>query len=455
MVPAGRVVVGLDVIYSEVSNSLYLSSVVVPQEEEVKKVLDAVKQNVGLDFFFCKTVKTSERGIEEKRKLYGDLINFLARTADGGSVALVATEEVKLDFQSFMLSFSPEEEPRSVENNFFEKKCVFVQVEECVRALQIRSRDRPVREALEKAAAHDGPAGYFQNFIARKLLESNETARYSATELARTCFESSYDIHEMDDSARKCTAVRALEVGMLWEHGLRALAANSEQIRSILESFDGNRRLQPSAESIGEEVGMRRMPTTGGPSVDGVTSEHERLTAGSVDDDSSAYECNICFQEAVDPVVTVCGHLFCWPCLSQWLNSGRSFKECPVCKAGVEEDKVIPIYGRGGSRSDPRTRQDERTATSESGASGGNSSHSTDEVPRRPAGQRPPPVPNTSRFGFQGNAGGFTIHASFGLFPSLFGLAFVRCCCLVQEGIALIHLAESTWPGRASSESFK
>src|SRR5271168_5029916 len=29
------------------------------------------------------------------------------------------------------------------------------------------------------------------------------------------------------------------------------------------------------------------------------------------------FDCNICFDVARDPVVTQCGHLYCWPCLHQ------------------------------------------------------------------------------------------------------------------------------------------
>src|SRR5579862_5295617 len=31
------------------------------------------------------------------------------------------------------------------------------------------------------------------------------------------------------------------------------------------------------------------------------------------------FECNICFDAARDPVVTQCGHLYCWPCLHRVL----------------------------------------------------------------------------------------------------------------------------------------
>jgi len=32
----------------------------------------------------------------------------------------------------------------------------------------------------------------------------------------------------------------------------------------------------------------------------------------SEDRGGSQYECNICLETAVEPVVTFCGHLFCW-----------------------------------------------------------------------------------------------------------------------------------------------
>ena len=58
-------------------------------------------------------------------------------------------------------------------------------------------------------------------------------------------------------------------------------------------------------------------------------------------------ECNICLDTARDAVVTFCGHLYCWPCLYRWLHNGHNV--CPVCKAGVTRESVIPLYGRGGS----------------------------------------------------------------------------------------------------------
>lgn len=95
-----------------------------------------------------------------------------------------------------------------------------------------------------------------------------------------------------------------------------------------------------------------------------------------------------------------------------------------MCKAMVEEEKLVPLYGRGKNSTDPRSRS----------VPGVN-------IPNRPAGQRPEtaPPPNANHFaphgfGFMGGLGGFapmatarfgnfTFSAAFGgLMPALFNL---------------------------------
>ncbi|KAG0528913.1 hypothetical protein BDA96_05G053200, partial [Sorghum bicolor] len=69
-------------------------------------------------------------------------------------------------------------------------------------------------------------------------------------------------------------------------------------------------------------------------------------------------ECNMCPELAKRPVVTPCGHLFCWPCLLQWLHAQSPFSECPVCKVEVLEMNVTLIYGRVGEEEDSTTNPD-------------------------------------------------------------------------------------------------
>ncbi|KAI3472138.1 hypothetical protein Pfo_029626 [Paulownia fortunei] len=71
------------------------------------------------------------------------------------------------------------------------------------------------------------------------------------------------------------------------------------------------------------------------------------------DEEGSYFDCNICLDLAKDPVVTCCGHLFCWPCLYRWLHHHSDAKECPVCKGEVTIKNVTPIYGRGNNMREP------------------------------------------------------------------------------------------------------
>ncbi|ONK74588.1 uncharacterized protein A4U43_C03F8030 [Asparagus officinalis] len=142
-------------------------------------------------------------------------------------------------------------------------------------------------------------------------------------------------------------------------------------------------------------------------------------SSGNNNSEAGNFECNICLELAQDPIVTLCGHLFCWPCLYQWLHVHAHSLECPVCKAVIEEEKLVPLYGRGKTSTDPRSKT----------MPGVN-------IPHRPSGQRPatapPPEANHNQFPhvnpwFMGGApvastrfGNFTFSAAFGgLFPLL------------------------------------
>lgn len=106
-----------------------------------------------------------------------------------------------------------------------------------------------------------------------------------------------------------------------------------------------------------------------------VVAENSEKQAEEKNRCATNFDCNICFEIAKEPVVTSCGHLFCWPCLYQWLHVHSNHKECPVCKGEVTEANITPIFGRGCSRSDIRNKDEENSA---SGLS----------IPPRPRGNR-------------------------------------------------------------------
>ncbi|GLU13682.1 hypothetical protein SLE2022_302990 [Rubroshorea leprosula] len=151
------------------------------------------------------------------------------------------------------------------------------------------------------------------------------------------------------------------------------------------------------------------------------TSMPSPRCSGNSSIDAGDFECNICFDLAQDPIVTLCGHLYCWPCLYRWLHHHSHSQECPVCKALIQEDKLVPLYGRGNAQTDPRSK-----------------SYPGMEIPHRPAGQRPetappPPTNQFADYGF-GLRGGFMPMATArignftmgfgGLIPSLFNIHF-------------------------------
>ncbi|KAI3841001.1 hypothetical protein MKX03_018232 [Papaver bracteatum] len=108
--------------------------------------------------------------------------------------------------------------------------------------------------------------------------------------------------------------------------------------------------------------------------------------SGSGDrNDMANFNCSICLDLAQDPIVTLCGHLYCWPCLYKWFETHSLPQECPVCKALIQEDKLVPLYGRGKtSADDPRLKSIPET-----------------DIPDRPAAQRPETAnraPNMNQF---------------------------------------------------------
>ncbi|XP_073290601.1 uncharacterized protein [Primulina huaijiensis] len=65
------------------------------------------------------------------------------------------------------------------------------------------------------------------------------------------------------------------------------------------------------------------------------------------DEEVCFYACNICSETARSPVVTCCGHLFCWACFYHMNYVDSTSKECPVCEGEVSDESVIPVYGNG------------------------------------------------------------------------------------------------------------
>ncbi|CAF1715503.1 hypothetical protein Bca4012_040825 [Brassica carinata] len=90
------------------------------------------------------------------------------------------------------------------------------------------------------------------------------------------------------------------------------------------------------------------------------TTKPDPVTDSVPSSDDSSFDCNICLDSVQEPVVTLCGHLFCWPCIHKWLHvqsdEHQGHKQCPVCKSKVSHSTLVPLYGRGGGNSQEKDK---------------------------------------------------------------------------------------------------
>ncbi|KAE8662308.1 E3 ubiquitin-protein ligase RMA1H1 [Hibiscus syriacus] len=145
------------------------------------------------------------------------------------------------------------------------------------------------------------------------------------------------------------------------------------------------------------EAGVQNRLLEGKRSMEKWMTSPEAIT--DPDDNSSAgFDCNICLDTVHDPVVTLCGHIYCWPCMYKWLqfqsnsteNQDQKPPQCPVCKAEVSDSTLVPLYGRG------RTSKASKSKAPQLGI----------VIPKRPLGPdlgtpRTPNTPSTPQFAHQ------------------------------------------------------
>ncbi|MEN2500239.1 MAG: hypothetical protein MHMPM18_004406 [Marteilia pararefringens] len=71
-------------------------------------------------------------------------------------------------------------------------------------------------------------------------------------------------------------------------------------------------------------------------------STNDITAAANIHHHHHPFTCTICLSGAKDPVLTTCGHLFCWECLEPWLKKSH---KCPMCKYTIRiGEDVIPIF---------------------------------------------------------------------------------------------------------------
>lgn len=79
------------------------------------------------------------------------------------------------------------------------------------------------------------------------------------------------------------------------------------------------------------------------------SSEHPSVVPSSSEtnnDNDMAFVCNICLEgvKDKDPVVTQCGHLYCWPCLYRWLNTRHVSAPCVLADRTSLKQNLTHLY---------------------------------------------------------------------------------------------------------------
>lgn len=123
-----------------------------------------------------------------------------------------------------------------------------------------------------------------------------------------------------------------------------SFGSNSEWNSFPSEALHGLRDARVS-DGANETNSVSEKESTEGVPVEDLEEDGEKDKSSG----SANFDCNVCLDVAKEPVVTSCGHLFCWPCLFQWLHIHCDHRECPVCKGEVADSDITPIYGRGSS----------------------------------------------------------------------------------------------------------
>lgn len=70
------------------------------------------------------------------------------------------------------------------------------------------------------------------------------------------------------------------------------------------------------------------------------SSTQDKITTNLFNEQcSNSRKCQLCLEAAVT-TATLCGHLFCWNCISDWL---RTKPQCPICRQHVPPSRIVHL----------------------------------------------------------------------------------------------------------------
>lgn len=55
---------------------------------------------------------------------------------------------------------------------------------------------------------------------------------------------------------------------------------------------------------------------------------------------SNNSKCSLCLEPRKNTSLSFCGHLFCWSCIHEWLQTNNF---CPICRKTLNPRRIVPL----------------------------------------------------------------------------------------------------------------